>query len=134
MKLQQEIRLSGDKTMSQQTFLVTTGMMTIQETLLQQEPTEMLSQHRNWVVTQFLRSCIETMSQHNYQCRNITVTVNTHENVAAWNGQNDRPCRTKWYRTKGRFVVIEETCSDRINMLKKQILSRRNAACCKKEL
>ena len=38
MKLQQEIRLSGDKTLSRHTFLVTTEMLTIQETSLQQEP------------------------------------------------------------------------------------------------
>ena len=42
-KLQQEIRLSGYKTLLRQTFLVVTRMLIIQETLLQQELIEMLS-------------------------------------------------------------------------------------------
>ena len=40
-------RETKSRQVMRQTFLVATGMLTIQETLLQQEPTEMLSRHKN---------------------------------------------------------------------------------------
>ena len=70
MKLQPEIRLSKDKTLSRQTFLVAIGMLTIQETLLQQEQQK------------YCRD-IKTGSRHKFeeaaqkQCRNIIVNFAT---------------------------------------------------------
>ena len=64
MKLQKGNRLSGDRTLSRQTFWVATKMTIIQDMLKQEPEQKCCHDKKIWVATPTCRSCTKTVLRH----------------------------------------------------------------------